>query len=73
MYGVLFLLFLHLWYVLAWIIQHDVHVFFEKLPYIVVEKTRLGHTEFWLLWDMNREFIPILNVISHYMVFLYQS
>ena len=47
--------------------------FFEKVTHIVVEKTSIGNLECWLLWDMNEKFIPILTIISHYMVFLYQS
>ena len=39
----------------------------------MVEETRLGHLEFWLLWDMNNKFIPILVVVNHYILFLHQS
>ena len=39
----------------------------------MVEETSLGHLGCWLLRDMNKKFIPILVVVSHYMVFLHQS
>ena len=73
--GVLFLLFLHLWYGGALVIQHDVRilVIFEKGPHVLIAETSLGNLECWLLWDMNENFITIFDVVSHYMVFLHQS
>ena len=73
--SVMFLIFLHLWYGGALIINLDVKILFvfEKVNHIMVEDTRLGHLECWSLWKMNEKLIPILNVISTYMVFLYRS
>ena len=65
--GVLFLIFLNLWYVGALIIHHDVHILliFEKVPHVVVEDTSLGHLECWPLWDMDDKLIPVLTVVIH--------
>ena len=54
--------------------NHDVHVIcvFENVPHIMVEETSLGHIKCWSLWYMNEKFIPTLNIISHYIVFLHQ-
>ena len=32
----------------------------------MVKETILGHIQCWSLLTMNKNFIPILNVISHY-------
>ena len=71
--GLLFLLFIHLLYGGAGIIHHDVRIIiiFQKVPHGVVEETSLGYLQFWLLRDMNETFIPLLYVVSHYMVFLH--
>ena len=46
--------------------------FFENVPHIEVEETRLVDINCWSLWDMNDKSITILTVISYYMVFMYQ-
>ena len=72
--GVLFIIFPRLWYIVSGIIHRDVHILliFEKLLHVVVEETSLSHLECWSLWDMNNIFIPILTVVSNYMLFIHQ-
>ena len=71
---VLFLILLHVWYGGYGTINHDLRILliFEKVPHVVLEETSLVHLEYFLLWDMNDKLVLILDVVSHYIVFMRQ-
>ena len=39
----------------------------------MIEKTSLGHLEFWPLWAVNEKIISISDSIGHRVIFLYQA
>ena len=72
--GLLLLLFLHLCNGRFWIFHCDLYIVIviEKVPHLIIQKTILGNFECRLLWSVDGKFIPILTVICHQVMLLYQ-